>query len=182
MNRTKGFTLIELLVVVGIIGLMSSLVLAAMTLARSKAQDAAVQREMTELRTLMAREMSDTGSYKNLKDGGGWKGAGGTCTVGSLSTQLKGTYANDAKKVCDALVKATAGCTTNCVYFQQSVPTTAGGGITQADVDSRFSIMAYLPGASRLAGSARYLCMGSSGSVSISNGATFTEAGCWQNP
>jgi hypothetical protein len=41
--------------------------------------------------------------------------------------------------------------------------------------------MVYLPGESAKAGSARWLCVGSSGATSISTGG-WTEAGCYSNP
>ncbi|MEO5635181.1 MAG: prepilin-type N-terminal cleavage/methylation domain-containing protein, partial [Candidatus Paceibacterota bacterium] len=42
-NKKAGFTLIELLMVVAIIGLLSAIVLAALTSARSKGNDGAVK-------------------------------------------------------------------------------------------------------------------------------------------
>ncbi len=48
--KTKGFTLIELLVVIAIIGILSSVVLASLTTARSRGQAAAVQSELSNMR------------------------------------------------------------------------------------------------------------------------------------
>jgi len=50
VKNTKGFTLIELLVVIAIIGVLSSVVLASLNVARGKGANAAVRQNMNALR------------------------------------------------------------------------------------------------------------------------------------
>jgi prepilin-type N-terminal cleavage/methylation domain-containing protein len=59
----KGFTLIELLVVIAIIGILSSVVLASLTSARTKGKDAAIQSAASNLRAQAELAYSNWGNY-----------------------------------------------------------------------------------------------------------------------
>ena len=83
-NDNRGFTLIELLVVVAIIGILSSVVLASLNTARSKARDARRKSDLNQIRTAMVMYFNENGNYiENGSgcgyngDGGGWFNAGG---------------------------------------------------------------------------------------------------------
>jgi len=67
MIKTKktvlGFTLIELLVVVAIIGLLTSIVLSQLSVARQKGNDTAKIRALQEVRSALALYYTDNGGY-----------------------------------------------------------------------------------------------------------------------
>jgi len=62
-TNKKGFTLIELLVVVAIISLLSSIVLASLGSARTKARDARRLADLRQIDTAFALYFSDNGAY-----------------------------------------------------------------------------------------------------------------------
>lgn len=171
--KGRGFTLIELLVVVAIIGLIASVILSGLRMANGKAQDAAVKAQALQLRNVMELEFSATGSYGAIKAGGA-KSGGDWYGVGESCSGFSGQYAQSAQDVCSALVKATgAPCGVDgCVFFYTTSPNS----------DLRYSIIAYLPYASKVAGDSRFLCLGSSKTQSVTADPAGTSAGCWANP
>ena len=63
MKKTQGFTLIELLVVIAIIGILSSVVLASLNSARTKARDANRISDIKQLQLALEMYYDDNGSY-----------------------------------------------------------------------------------------------------------------------
>lgn len=63
MKKNKGFTLIELLVVIAIIGILATLLLLQLNVARSKARDAKRIGDVTQLRTAIEEYFDDNGNY-----------------------------------------------------------------------------------------------------------------------
>lgn len=86
MNK-KGFTLIELLVVVAIIGLLSSIVLASLNSARSKARDARRMEDLKQIQIALELYYDKYGSYPSTGGTGSWKG-------GNCITPLGGPFPN----------------------------------------------------------------------------------------
>jgi len=62
-NLKKGFTLIELLVVIAIIGILSSIVLASLSSARTKGEDAAIQANLANMRAQAELYYSNNNNY-----------------------------------------------------------------------------------------------------------------------
>lgn len=78
-NASKGFTLIELLVVIAIIGILSAVVLASLSTARSRGNDAAVKQDVRGVQTQAELYAIDH------NNGYGTAAYGTTCSAGMFS-------------------------------------------------------------------------------------------------
>jgi len=88
INRlNKGYTLLELLVALAIIGLLSSIILSSVNMARKKARDARRLSDMKQLQTALELYYSSYGRYPDGDhDGdGGWDTGGDGDFISALS-------------------------------------------------------------------------------------------------
>ena len=108
-NYKKGFTLIEILVVIAIIGILSSIVLASLSSARSKGEDAAIQTTVSNMRVQAELLYSNIGNYGPDVTLGNCSAATGNSIFGTSTTgSLKNLTA-------DLITKAGAAANTSCV-------------------------------------------------------------------
>ena len=89
----KGFTLIELLVVIAIIGILSSVVLASLSTARSRGSDAAVKRALTEARTQAELFYAANGNRYSAPPLSPAETTTNVCNPAALVSGVRGAYA-----------------------------------------------------------------------------------------
>jgi len=87
-KKNRGFTLIELLVVIAIIGILSTIVLVSLSTARNKANDAAIQADMNQVRAIAEMVYGDNNNYSSLCASGGLCTSSGQCSGNAYTSQL----------------------------------------------------------------------------------------------
>src|SRR4051812_26623978 len=96
-GHMKGFTLIELLVVIAIIGILSAVVLASLSTARSKGKDASAQESMSGMRAAAEIFYTTSNSYGVAGSNNGTAGSNcGTAVAATNSTLYSDTTSNMA--------------------------------------------------------------------------------------
>jgi len=68
INKTKGFTLIELLVVIGIIGILSSFLLANFVGVRQRSRDGVRKSDLRQIQSALELYRADSGNYPTSLD------------------------------------------------------------------------------------------------------------------
>ncbi|MES2216621.1 MAG: type II secretion system protein [Patescibacteria group bacterium] len=167
-THNHGFTLIELLVVISIIGLLSSIVISSLTVARQKGKDGAVKQQVNQLRNLIELNYSEYGTYTQIQPYVWFQNP--TDCLNAITT---GNYAIQAQLICLNLFKLNGNSPNN--FLGPNYFLFLGNGVSNS---TKYSISTYLPG------KGTFYCAGSSGrsSDNTTNSDTWANPGCSNNP
>ena len=178
-KKNLGFTLIELLVVISIIGLLSSVVLAALSSARVKGKASAIQSEMIQVRNFMEINRDANGSY--MTDFSYLNGSMAFPITGNAAYYHLYASQSDCSSISN-LTQPQSQLNSICNAIVGNGGTLYIGGPNDGAWLSHpvYSIEVKLPSTNT------YSCIGSRGNNSSGNGfsssADYNAAGCLANP
>ena len=136
MKNNKGFTLIELLVVIAIIGVLSTVVLASLTTARTRGRDASVQSQLSNMRSQAELYFASNGTNY-----GSYYGKNTCVTTGSniFGSSLTGNL----KGMVNALINTVTAANTGCAVGNSSETSGTGSSWSVSAVSPYDSTKTY---------------------------------------
>ncbi len=142
----KGFTLIELLVVIAIIGILSSVVLASLSTARTKGTAAKVQSQLSSMRAQAELYYSTTGSNS-------YGSALPKTTCSTAAANLFGTGSNTMSTLLTDVISTVTAANTQCAI----------GNLVEATSPYSSSATSWAVSAQDPSTAGTYYCVDSSG-------------------
>ncbi|MDB5266885.1 MAG: prepilin peptidase dependent protein type pilus assembly protein PilA [Parcubacteria group bacterium] len=167
-THTHGFTLIELMVVISIIGLLASVIISSLNVARQKGRDGAIKQQIGQLRTLIELNYSEYGTYSQIQPYIWFQNP-----IDCSNSITTGNYANQAQLICLNLFKLNGNSPNN--WLGPSYFLFLGNNVSNSN---KYSISTFLPG------KGKFYCLGSGGISSDTTGSsdTWINPGCMNNP